>query len=184
MEEFIWPVSQPFEETVLWKTLVTTYEDGKEQRRKKWSQPKRSYSLTLSSRSDTITNQVWDFFNARSGAYETFYFENTNESPATGELVGYGTGALRDFQLDHFPLPSGAITLTVNGVAQTETTNYTLARSTGAITFAVGSVPVSGDPIVATYRNCRIVRFAEDQLTRELFNYKLYNTGIKLAEVI
>jgi len=184
MEEFIWPVNRPFEDESTWNTLVTKYEDGKEQRRAKWSRPKSGFNITLSSKSEVITAQVWSFFNARQGALETFYFENTNESPTTGEVVGTGNGSNVNYQLDNYPLPSGSITLTVDGVAQTETTNYTLTRTTGAITFAGGSVPPSGDQILATYRHCKTVRFTEDKLTREQFAYKLYNLGIKLIEVL
>jgi hypothetical protein len=77
-------------------------------------------------------------------------------------------------------LPSGAITVTVGGTAKTETTDYTLARSTGVITF--NSAPTGA--IVATYNFCRIIRFAEDKMSRELFNYQLYNAQMQLIEVL
>jgi len=180
VEEFIWDVNIPFEEDINWQTLVTRYEDGKEQRRQKWSQPKRGYSISLRGRTNTIMQQVWDFYNARNGAYETFYFENPNENPVTAEAVGTGTGSETNFQLDHYPLPSGAITITVGGISKTETTDYTLTRSTGAIVFGSGQTGA----VVATYDFCRIVRFVEDKLTRELFNYRVYNADLKLVQVL
>lgn len=181
-EEFIWDINIPFKEEVNWNTLVTRYEDGKEQRRQKWADPKRSYEITLKSRTDTESQQVWDFYNAREGAFGTFYFENPNESPVTSELLGTGNGVNLSFQLDHFPLPSGSITLSTPSLSYTETTHYTLSKTTGAIVFNSGMAP-TGD-LSATYSFARNVRFTEDKLNRELFNFKLYNLGIKLIEVL
>lgn len=181
-EEFIWDVNIPFKENVVWNTLLTKYEDGKEQRRRKWSQPKRDYEVTLKARTDIVSKQVWDFYNAREGAFGTFYFENPNESPISGELVGVGNGVVVSFQLDHFPLPSGSVTLATPTVNYVENTHYVLTRSTGEIVF-YNDAPPTGD-LTASYDFCRIVRFAEDKLNRELFNYKLYNLGLKMVEVL
>ena len=181
-EEFNFPINIPFEEEVQWSTLVTKYESGKEQRRKKWSQPKRVYTVNLRGRSKTVSTQVWDFYNSRSGAFDTFYFVNPNENSVTSERFGTGNGSSTIFNLVNSPLPSGAITVTAAGVPKTETTDYTINRSTGAITFV--SAPTNGDALLATYDFARIVRFAESNLSRELFNYQLYNIGVKLAQVL
>lgn len=180
IEEFHFEVNIPLEENVNFLTLVTPYEDGKEQRRKKWSTPKRDYNITLRGKNTTVSQQVWDFYTSRSGAYETFYFQNPNENPVTNEALGTGNGVNKNFQLANYPLPSGAITITDQGYPLTETTNYTLTRSSGAI---VCNVAPTGD-MLGTYNFSRIVRFAEDNLSRELFNYKLYNLGVKLLEVL
>jgi len=181
-QEFWWPVNIPLSEDVNWSTLVTKYEDGKEQRRKKWSQPKRGYSISLKGKTREVMSQVWDFYNARNGIYDTFYFTNPNENPITGEIVGVGNGSNVNYNLQNYPLPSGAIAISVGGVAKVETTNYTLSRATGAVTFV--QTPASGDQILATYSFCRVVRFAENKLTRELFNYRLYNSDLTLIQVL
>ena len=179
-EEFWFPVNIPLEEDVNWSTLVTRYEDGKEQRRKKWSQSKRGFSVSLRGRTKEVMQQVWDFYNARSGAYETFYFENPNENPVTAELFGVGDANQTTFGLDNYPLPSGAITVYNATTNFVETTDYVLTRSSGAVVF---NVAPSGD-LYATYNFSRIVRFAEDKLTRELFSYQCYNGDVKLIEVL
>lgn len=182
-EEFIWDVNSTFNEESHWNTLVTKYEDGKEQRRQKWSSPKRSYEVVLKAKTDVESQQVWDFYNSRKGAFETFYFENPNESPVSAELVGTGNGVNLSFNLDHYPLPSGGITtLSTPSFSYTEGDHYTLTRSSGAIVFNIGAAP-TGD-LTADYPFCRIVRFTEDKLSRELFNFKMYNIGIKFVEVI
>ncbi len=181
-EEFHWPINVTFEEEVQWNTLVTKYESGKEQRRKKWSQPKRIYSVNIKGRSKEVSTQIWDFYNSRSGAFDTFYFTNPNEVPVSSERFGTGNGVSTLFTLAHSPLPSGSFTVTSAGVPKTEITDYTVNRATGAVTFV--SAPASGDALVSTYDYSRVVRFAESNLSRELFNYQLYNIGVKLAQVI
>ena len=180
IEEFWWQVNIPFNETVDWNVLVTAYEDGKEQRRKKWSQPKRSYEITLTGRQDTEMKQVWDFYNSRSGSFDTFYFTNSNESPISNEVLGTGDGTTQAYIFDNYPLPSGSPTAV--SIGGTPTVAYTMNRADGTITFDVA--PTSGDQILGSYNFCRVVRFAEDKLSRELFNYKLYNSGIRLLQVL
>ena len=86
------------------------------------------------------------------------------------------------FNLVNSPLPSGSFTVTNGGAAQTETTHYTVNRATGAITSV--SAPSNGNALLATYDFARVVRFADSNLSRELFNYQLYNFGVKLAQVL
>ena len=179
IEEFHWDVNVPFIEHENWSTLVTRYEDGKEQRRKKWSAPKHAYEITLRGRTNTISDQVWSFYYARSGAFDTFYFKNPNENPNT-KVIGSGDSSNLNFNIPDYPLPSGAITLSTASFSYTETTHYTLTRSTGAVVF--NQAP-TGD-LTCTYNFCHIVRFADDKLDRELFNYRLFNMGIKLIEVL
>ena len=181
-EEFWFPVNIPFSESVGHNTLITKYESGKEQRRKKWSVPKRTYSVELKAKTDIVTTQLWNFYNSRSGAFDTFYFQNPNENPVSSEGFGTGNGVSTIFNLVNSPIPSGSFTVTAAGVAKTETTDYTVNRLTGAITF--NSAVASGEALLATYNFVRTVRFADDNLNRELFSYKLYNGTLKLIQVI
>jgi len=65
------------------------------------------------------------------------------------ELVGTGDGIETDYNLDHFPIVADSQTITVNGVAQVEGTDYTINDTTGAIVFTIA--PPSGHDVVATY---------------------------------
>lgn len=179
-EEWVWEVNIPFDEGIDWNTLITNYEDGTEQRRKKWSRPKRKYVVPVRSRTPLVMTQIWDFYNARCGAFDTFYFVNPNENPVTDEILGSGDASRQVFNLTNYPLPSGSITLTCGPTNFIETTHYTLTRATGEITFITAP---SGDSVKATYNFCRVVRFADDDLTRELFNYRLYNGEMRFREV-
>ena len=112
METFSFDVNVPYEETIVYKTLVTDFESGKEKRYKRWNSPKRIFKVSLVGKSDTIMNAVWAFYKAREGRYDPFYFVN----------------------------PADGVTYTV--------------------------------------------RFAEDNLSRELFAYKLLNAELKLMQVL
>ena len=186
IEEFWFPVNIPFEENINWNTLVTAYEDGKEQRRQKWSTPKRAYAIALKGRTNTIMQQVWDFYVARAGAYDTFYFENPNESPKSMESSQtVATGTNDTFQFANYPWISGDIVVYKNSVASgDENTDWTIDKTNGRITFVANRLPEADAVIAADYAFARVVRFADDKLNRQMFNYKLFNSSLKLIEVL
>lgn len=173
-------------ERVQFRTLITPMESGKEQRRNKWAAPIRSFALLYKGRKQSRMQELWNFYTARQGSYDTFYFENINESPTSlsgDEAVGTGDGSDTTFNFDRFPVKSGDCTVTAGGSAQVEATDYTVTYTTGAIIFA--SAPGSGDAIVATsYKFYYICRFVDDYMDRELFSYKMYNGELRVQEVL
>lgn len=173
-------------ETVSHRTLITPFESGKEQRRQKWRKARRSFKLDLRGKSATDTQEKWKFYTERHGAYDSFYFENTHESPTSlsgDEVLGTGDGIDTSWQFNRYPVISGDCDITVGASGYSEAVDYTVNYTTGAITMV--TVPPSGDVITATdYRFFRICRFVEDNLTRELFSYKLYNMGLELIEIL
>lgn len=71
----------------------------------------------------------------------------------TNEAVGTGDGSNPTFNLDHFPVYDREnATVTVGGVEQTYTTDYTIDATTGVMTFEAGHIPGSGAAVVATYQ--------------------------------
>ena len=69
----------------------------------------------------------------------------------TGEEVGTGDGTNAEFTLDDSNVQDGSLTVYVDGVEQTLTTDYTVALSTGVITFESGSIPPNGEAVTADY---------------------------------
>ena len=181
-----------FSKRRVFKTLVTDFEDGKEQRRTKWTRPKHIFKWQSDGLLPGEADYIYDFFNTMEGRGDSFYFEVTDESPTSqsgDETIAQGDGSDRTFQFDRYPVKSGDCSLTLSNSAgsgdtpQTEGGDYTVNYTTGAITF--GSAPGTGDTITATsYRFYYAVRFAEDYLDRKQFAYQLYNFGINLVEVI
>ena len=68
------------EEEIEYKTLITEFESGVEQRRKKWGSPRRSWRLQYKNRTKAEMEDVKNFFISKSGAYGSFTWENPNDS--------------------------------------------------------------------------------------------------------
>ena len=90
-----------------------------------------------------------------------------NEQPTdvTGEAVGTGAGVVLAFTLAHNPVVYGTEIIYVSGV---QTTDYTLNRSTGVITF--NSAPTGAITADYTYCNAATVLTSDDYFVR-------YDTG-------
>ena len=72
----------------------------------------------------------------------------------------------------------------MNGVLRTTGVTITndLTNEIAKITFA--PAPGAGAVITADYEYYIQVRFDDDKLSKELVQFKLYNTGLKLKEVL
>ena len=185
-EIFTGDIVLAFEKTKEYRTLVTPYESGKEQRRSKWTKPRHRFKWGANARNEDQADYIYNFFNKRQGMYDSFYWECNDESPTSqsgDESIGTGDGADKTFNFSRYPVISGDCDITVDGVAKTEVNDYTVNYTTGGITF--DSAPGDGEAIVATsYRFYYVVRFAEDAMSREQFAYKLHNLDVDLVEVL
>lgn len=77
---------------------------------------------------------------------------NDRYTTVTNEAVGTGDGAAASFALDHGHIFTvSPLTVKVAGVAKTESTDYSVNRTTGVITFLAGSIPTAGQAVTATY---------------------------------
>ena len=179
METFSFGVSAPVLETIVYKNLVTNFDSGNEKRRNRWFSPKRKFKVALSGNSETAMNAAWAFYVARSGKFETFLFENPAESPAVRVYIGTGNGSNKYFFIPSIPVYSQATTTVY--VANVSVT-FTVTLSTGFL--ALTAAPAVGKIVTASYRCFRTVRFNDDDLTRELFAYKLLNADLELVEVL
>ncbi len=78
---FTWRGDEEFSKEIEWGTLVTPFENGPEQRRNK--QPKRRVFKLPFTQFQSDAQDIRDFFNARQGRYDDFYWQN----PDTGEVI-------------------------------------------------------------------------------------------------
>lgn len=74
METFTWQPTQVVEEETRFRTLITPFESGKEQRRSK-GVPRRVWTMEFS-RLKAEGDEIWAFYVARKGAYEAFLWTN------------------------------------------------------------------------------------------------------------
>jgi len=85
--KFDWEANREWEDELNFRTLVTEFEDGKEQRRSKGDRP-RVFRLEFSKQ--TLTNddaeEIWQFFKDREGRYEPFYWDYEKSDGTTEEI--------------------------------------------------------------------------------------------------
>jgi len=199
-EIFDWEVDQPYDESLSYNTVSSSANGGREYRYRKWLYPKRAFNISLKARDRAETNNVYDFYQRRDGAYDTFYFENPNESNSdnsvTSDVFATGDGSTANFYIGNkFSLPTGdcvikpgsyTVQKSIGGTGDysdwTETVNYTIDTAIGQITPV--STLDSDDVLRATYRFYYKVRFAKDNLGRTAFAYLLWNYKLTLVQVI
>lgn len=63
-----------FGKEIEFRTLVSNFENGAEQRRAKWSQGKRKFTVTYNAVSPANMTILYDFYVARKGSFESFNF--------------------------------------------------------------------------------------------------------------
>jgi uncharacterized protein (TIGR02217 family) len=68
------------EETPQFKTIITQYENGVEQRRAKWATPIREFSLSYKNRSATDFCCARDFYLCKCGGLCSFTWENASDA--------------------------------------------------------------------------------------------------------
>lgn len=81
MEKFNWEAYNVYTERVEFKTLISKYESGSEQRRAKWAYPLRRFILQFEmSDWQTEAEEIFNFFIARKGSFEAFEWDNPNDN--------------------------------------------------------------------------------------------------------
>ena len=80
MSDFNFKPDFVIDETVQYKTLISEFETGVEQRRREWENPIRKWSLRFKTRTLSEMNDVKNFFISKYGAYSGFTWTNPNDS--------------------------------------------------------------------------------------------------------
>jgi hypothetical protein len=164
-----------------YKTIITTMDSGKEQRRNKWTYPKFNVHLVYNYLTKTQFNTLYTFYQARKGSYEAFYFYDLVTMDHDSLWVGKGNEST-----DIFDIPgkgTSAQTIYLNGEAQGS--GYSILTGGGAensdrVDFV--TPPSSGVIITCDFNGYLRIRcrFKDDKLSREAFAYAAYRTGIEL----
>ncbi len=179
----------PVVEEMQYKTLFTNYDDlGTERRRRKWLYPKRLITLQYSQLSLTEGRTLFDFYIARSGAYEAFTFYKYESETYTGEYVGTGDGSTVVMNL---PCKgSSSETVYIDGAEQTGGgTHYTLGAGTGTdgadkVTWV--AAPASGERVTVDFTGYLKIkcRFKDDKMSFETFMNAYRTIGIQLQGLL
>ncbi len=175
--------------TPRWDTLTRPFDSGAEQRRQKSLFPVFDVSLRYAALSDSDIQTLFDFYMARKGAFESFYFfdprVSTGLMSTSYDALYVDTG---DGSTDVFDLPGKSTSgqaIYVDGTLQTVTTHYTILTGGGdggADRVDFVTAPTLGQSISCDFAGALRVhcRFAVDNLSFEWFKVALQNVGIQL----
>jgi hypothetical protein len=125
---------------------------------------------------------LYDFYMARRGAFESFYFYTIDADTFNEPLyVGMGDGMASTFDLPGKSTSAQSIYL--DGVLQSSGFNILTGGGDGSsdrVHFT--TAPAAGLVIVCTFSGFMRIRcrFQDDKLTKERFSVALYKTGLSL----
>ena len=188
--------ASPVRQIINFKTLKSTFDDlGEEQRKQKWLYPKRDLEIQYPFIDKADIETLWQFYIARGGAYGAFAFflpEPEEDYPTyTGEYVGTGDGSTETFNLPG-KTTSGR-TVYLAGAEQTDGSDYNFTALGGTdgedqIDFSDSAMtpPAEGSRITIDFTGILKVRcrFAEDNMSFDLFWDRVANTGLKFKGLL
>lgn len=177
-------ITWPLKRAPVWNTTVKTTPSGRAWRQSHMRYPRYRYTLTYSFlRSSAAYGEfqaLFGFFNARGGAADSFLLLDRDDTTATAQAFGVGTGSATQYQLVRtlggFVEPVydlvAAPSIYKNGVLQSS--GYTVSAA-GLVTFSVA--PAAG--VVLTWSGAYYWRccFDTDELPFERFMNMFWKTG-------
>jgi uncharacterized protein (TIGR02217 family) len=174
--------------TPRFNTVVSGMDSGSEERTAKWLFPKYDTTVKYHGLSASDVQILWNFYLSRKGAYEAFYIYDlallaSIAKSHVGQYVATGDGAT-----DTFDIPgrsTSSHTVYIDNVEQTVTSDYSISYGGGAsgsdqVVFV--SAPAEGEVVTVDFTGYLRIRcrFAQDNLSFDLFQTVLFSTGIEL----
>lgn len=80
MSDFSYSIDRVVEEEIQYQTLISSFESGYEQRRKRWENPLRRFTLEATNRTQSEMENIRNFFTGKYGSYSSFTWTNPNDS--------------------------------------------------------------------------------------------------------
>jgi len=176
------------------RTEIVTLSSGHEQRNTRWADSRRRYDAGYGVRSLDDMQAVLAFFEQQRGRLSGFRWKDhadfkscpSSAIPAPDDQqLGVGDAAQVVFQLVKFygsgpnayqrtisKAVAGTVSISLDGILQTEVTDYTLEVTSGTVTFL--QAPVTGAIITAGFEFDVPVRFDADNIEIDL---EAFNAG-------
>jgi len=180
------PIPQyPVDITTNWNNITSRFDSGKEQSRQKNLYPKYDVTLTYKVLSSADMQILWNFYQARRGSYESFYFYSLESVQWNGVFIGIGDGSTTIFDIPGKSTNSNVIY--ASGLV-VPASDYTITAGAGdcssdQITF--DTAPTLNTLITTNFVGYLRIRckFKNDKMTRSGFTGSLYTTGLELKGV-
>jgi hypothetical protein len=181
------PFVEPVKQEIKWKTLITPFDQGEENRRQKWLFPKRDLTLKYNYLTKAQMNILWAYYLSMKGAYTAFNFFLPYSDTYVKEYVGTGDASTTVFNLP--AKTSSSYTLYVDDVAKTaggvDWTFASAGGTDGADKATFNSAPAAGAYITFSFTGFLKVRCRfEDTFDYDTFTTYLMGTGVKLKGLL
>jgi len=167
------------------RTQITPFDSGKEQRRRRWAFPKRGLPLKYASFDQAAYEALWRFYDQMGGDYQSFYFVFPQANFWPRELIAITTGGIDTFDLRSLATEQASVVVYLDGV-QTNVTFLAEGGQAGSDRIRFGLAPAVGTVITADFRGkLRLTaRFnMPNGLSRSQFFYRFYSGQISLLQV-
>lgn len=163
---------------------ISDFETGKEVRRQISTLPRRTVTLQFTSLKSAEVDLLASLFLDNKGSWNTFWYCYPWVEPNTGEYVGRGNGGTTIFTLPGEEIESSSLSVYVNG-SLTEASFLSGGGDGGRDRVQFTTAPENGSVVTADFTGKLVMkmRFANDNFSKELFDYFLYNVGLELKEV-
>ncbi len=188
------------------RTQIVVLGSGREERNSNWADSRRLYNAGYGVKTLDDLYEVMEFYEERRGRLYGFRWKDRldhksckpSKTPApTDQVIGTGDGAQLSFQLvktyggafsawqrDITKPVTGTVRIAVNGVEQTEISDFTVDSGTGLVLFKPSALPASGALITAGFEYDVPVRFDEDTLEINLEHFDAGQIpGIPIREI-
>jgi uncharacterized protein (TIGR02217 family) len=178
------------------RTQIVVLGSGREERNSNWADSRRHYNAGYGIKTLDDLYEVVEFYEERRGPLYGFRWKDRLDSKsckpsqtpqATDQVIGTGDGANLTFQLaktyggafaawhrDVQKPVAGSVRIAVDGIEQTEISDFVADQETGIVLFKSTAVPGDGALVTAGFEFDVPVRFDEDRLE---VNLEHFNAG-------
>ena len=172
----------PYELTINWKTITSAFDSGVEQRRQKQTYAKFDASLTYNALTEANFKTLWNFYIARAGSFEAFYFYTIETTDWDGLFVGTGDGSSTIFDLPGKTTSSETIYNDGSAVLAADYTILVGGGTEDADRVQFDTAPAANDIITCDFTGYMRIRcrFEDDKMSKQAFAGAIYRTGLKL----
>ncbi|MFT5506993.1 MAG: hypothetical protein ACI89J_000057 [Hyphomicrobiaceae bacterium] len=176
------------------RTDIVVLGSGFEERNNRWADSRRRYDAGYGVKTLDELHTVVAFYEARRGALYGFRWKDPGDwkscaplavTAADDQMIGTGDGVTAALQLvkqygqsfapwqREIRKPvAGTVLISVDGVAQSEGTDYTVDTASGVVTFGPGAIPTIGQKVTAGFEFDVPVRFDSDRLEINVSGFK------------
>lgn len=161
-----------FSQTTQFRTQVSVFGSGAEQRRSRWANPRTTYSFSFPSAIDAQIDTIYSYYVARKGSYESFWLAVPPGVTFLETVVDANSVILADATK---PSPLN-LTVKIDGV---QLFGCTFTEATKTVNFPSAQTGV----VDILFHELVLVRFAQDNLDRDYILWLITSQSLNFITI-